>query len=79
MYNMYGELGRDVGAGSPIKVNLGRVEALDNVTTVACGEYHSVFLKSDGTAWSCGFNGDIELGREVDNGSESSSNLGAFQ
>jgi hypothetical protein len=32
------------------------------VTNIAAGGYHSLFLKSDGSLWATGFNGDGELG-----------------
>ena len=33
-----------------------------NVTAIAAGSYHSLFLKSDGSLWGMGLNGDGELG-----------------
>ncbi len=33
-----------------------------NVTAIAAGGYHSLFLKRDGSLWAMGYNGDGELG-----------------
>jgi hypothetical protein len=33
-----------------------------NVTAIAAGEFHSLFLKSDGSLWAMGYNHDGELG-----------------
>ena len=32
------------------------------VTAIAAGYYHSLFLKSDGSLWAMGYNGEGELG-----------------
>ncbi len=32
------------------------------VAAIAAGDYHSLFLKSDGSLWAMGYNGDGELG-----------------
>jgi len=35
---------------------------LEDVTQVACGMFHTVFLKTDGTVMACGYNNSGELG-----------------
>jgi alpha-tubulin suppressor-like RCC1 family protein len=35
---------------------------LEDVTQVACGRFHTVFLKTDGTVMACGYNNSGELG-----------------
>jgi alpha-tubulin suppressor-like RCC1 family protein len=58
--NQYGELGDGtmVGKTTPVQVN-----QLTNVVAVAAGQnYFSLALKSDGTVWAWGYNGDGELG-----------------
>src|SRR2546423_776551 len=42
--------------------NPGQVSSISNVTQVAGGATHSLFLKSDGTVWAVGSNGSGELG-----------------
>jgi len=42
--------------------NPGQVSNISNVTQVAAGNAHSLFLKSDGTVWAVGGNGSGELG-----------------
>jgi len=36
--------------------------ALDNVAAIACGDDHNLVLKSDGSVWTWGYNGEGELG-----------------
>jgi alpha-tubulin suppressor-like RCC1 family protein len=74
--NDYGQLGRDVATGSTSSMNLGKIPDLSNVKAIACGYYHSLFLDSSGSVWSCGYNNYGQLGRDVDNGSAFSVNLG---
>ena len=45
------------------------VEVTTNVLLVAAGPWHSLFLKSDGTAWASGSNSVGQLGLEVLRGS----------
>ena len=58
-----GELGDGTHAIAPC-YGTNRPEQIvaSNVTAVAAGGYHSLFLKSDGSLWAMGFNGDGELG-----------------
>ena len=39
-----------------------RVAGLTDVKAVACGTYHSLALKNDGTAWAWGYNNQGQLG-----------------
>lgn len=40
----------------------GQVAGISNVTKIAAGHIHSLFLKSDGTVWAVGNNGSGQLG-----------------
>lgn len=40
----------------------GQVSGISNVTKIAAGHIHSLFLKSDGTVWTVGNNGSGQLG-----------------
>ena len=64
--NSFGELGDGTGIGrtTPVQVtSLGTT-----VTAIAVGEYHSLFLKNDGTVWACGDNFFGELGDGTNTG-----------
>ena len=58
--NAYGQLGdghyNSTGINKPEKV------VASGVTAIAAGEYHSLFLKSDGSLWAMGNNADGQLG-----------------
>lgn len=58
--NFYGMLGDNttVGKSSPVQTISGGA----NWTMVACGGYHGSGIKSDGTLWTWGFNGNGPLG-----------------
>ena len=59
--NAHGQLGAgDISC--PLSLVPRRVVRLNNVTMVAAGQCHSVFLRHDGTVWTCGFNGFGQLG-----------------
>jgi alpha-tubulin suppressor-like RCC1 family protein len=69
--NQYGELGEGTITDSPFYYTNSiyynwpqRPEQIvaSNVTAIAAGEYHSLFLKSDGSLWAMGDNGDAQLG-----------------
>jgi alpha-tubulin suppressor-like RCC1 family protein len=83
-FNYHGQLGRAVASGGPSSVNLGQIPGLANVVDVVVGGQtymgtpppYYLFLKSDGTVWSCGANSYGQLGRAVATGSASSVNLG---
>jgi alpha-tubulin suppressor-like RCC1 family protein len=61
-YNYYGQLGD--GTGGPQNpanqfsefTNQPEEIVASNVTAIAAGEYHSLFLKSDGSLWAMGYN-----------------------
>src|SRR5205807_1178810 len=58
--DQYGQLGYDSGTfANPTPV---QVSGLSSVTAIAGAEYHSLALKSDGTAWGWGSNFQGELG-----------------
>lgn len=42
--------------------NMAQVSGITSVTQVSAGQFHSLFLKSDGTVWAVGNNGSGELG-----------------
>ena len=58
--NISGQLG--IGSASNFESNPVQVSNLDNIIDVAAGRSHSLFLKSDGTAWACGANASGQLG-----------------
>lgn len=74
--NSYGQLGRVVVSSSATSINLGQVITITNVTDVACGNFHTIFLVEDGFAWSCGLNNSGQLGRVTAHGATTSANLG---
>jgi alpha-tubulin suppressor-like RCC1 family protein len=52
-----GDGGAEYTSSTPVQVS-----GLTGMVAVAAGEYHSLALKSDGTVWTWGINGDGELG-----------------
>ena len=64
--NYYGQLGD--GHGKNQKNRIGEacrkspVQVMEDVQAVACGDYHTLILKTDGTLWACGNNARGELG-----------------
>jgi len=57
-FNGNGEL----GDGTTIDSLYPKQIVSSNVTAIATGQDHSLFLKSDGSLWAMGYNGDGELG-----------------
>jgi alpha-tubulin suppressor-like RCC1 family protein len=69
-YNFYGQLGDSTfdtippyGKNIPVTVN-----SLSEITAVSGGYFHSIFLKNDGTVWTCGNNlyGQLGIGTNTD-------------
>lgn len=64
--NYYGQLGD--GHGKNQKNRIGEacrkspVQVMEDVQAVACGDFHTLILKTDGTLWACGNNASGELG-----------------
>jgi alpha-tubulin suppressor-like RCC1 family protein len=59
--NEFGQLG-DGTSGSGVKAVIPKQIVASNVTAIAAGNSHSLFLKSDGSLWAMGRNYDGELG-----------------
>ena len=56
--NQYGELGDGTySTNSPYGTNRPEQIVASGVTAIAAGDYHSLFLKSDGSLWAMGNNG----------------------
>ena len=53
-----------LGIGSPISPcrTPNRISDMTNVISIAAGSSHSLLAKTDGTVWSCGYNGYGQLG-----------------
>jgi len=71
--NSEGQLGLDntiVFRGTPTRVQ----HHLSNVIALDAGSLHSLALKSDGTVWAWGWNGEGQLGNDTVPRAESSSN-----
>ncbi len=61
--NPYGELGAGIYGMAPnFATNLPVQIVASNVTAIAAGFSHSLFLKNDGSLWGIGYNGYGELG-----------------
>ena len=62
-YNSYGQLGRTVDTTNPSSVP-SIIPTLNSftITAIACGREHTVFLTNDGKVYSCGWNGNGQLG-----------------
>jgi alpha-tubulin suppressor-like RCC1 family protein len=60
--NSYGELGDGTTDNDNYNTNLPEQIVASNVTAIAAGVFHSLFLKSDGSLWVMGNNGYGQLG-----------------
>jgi alpha-tubulin suppressor-like RCC1 family protein len=77
-HNGNGQLGRVVASVSNSSTNLGLIPDLSNITQIAAGSNHSLFLNSSNQVYSCGYNYNGELGRVVATGSPTKTNLGVI-
>jgi alpha-tubulin suppressor-like RCC1 family protein len=68
-YNTYGQLGD--GTFYNYVVTPPKQIPASNVVAVAAGEYHTIFVQTDGTLWSTGFNQYGQLGIGLGNGGAS--------
>ena len=60
--NANGQLGDGTYGGAAGYTNQPEQILAGGVTAIAAGYYHSLFLKSDGSLWAVGYNGEGELG-----------------
>jgi alpha-tubulin suppressor-like RCC1 family protein len=58
--NLFGMLGNGTSGG--VSISPTAVSSLTGIVAISAGEYHSLFVKGDGTVWSCGENGYGQLG-----------------
>jgi alpha-tubulin suppressor-like RCC1 family protein len=61
-YNYYGQLGDGTYGGVQGGTNRPEQIVASNVTAISAGADHSLFLKSDGSLWGMGINGNGQLG-----------------
>jgi PKD repeat protein len=61
-YNGFGQLGDGTTDNGNFETNLPEMIVPSNVTAIAAGVEHSLFLKSDGSLWAMGYNGFGQLG-----------------
>jgi alpha-tubulin suppressor-like RCC1 family protein len=65
-YNYDGELGNGTyNIASPYGINQPEQIVASNVTAIAAGDRHSLFLKSDGSLWAMGYNSYGQLGDDT--------------
>ena len=60
--NNFGQLGDGTTDNDNYNTNFPEQIVASNVTAIAAGVFHSLFLKSDGSLWAMGYNGDGQLG-----------------
>jgi len=61
-WNGYGQLGNGTTTNSSTPVQVSGFSIGSGVTTIAAGSAHNLAVKSDGTAWAWGYNGNGQLG-----------------
>jgi alpha-tubulin suppressor-like RCC1 family protein len=62
-YNAYGQLGNGIFSFTPpYGTNRPQQSIASNVTAIAAGNLHSLFIKKDGSLWGMGYNGVGQLG-----------------
>jgi len=61
-YNYYGQLGDGTSGAGTDKSSPVQVGTLTNWKQVAAGFYHNAAIKTDGSLWTCGYNGSGQLG-----------------
>jgi alpha-tubulin suppressor-like RCC1 family protein len=66
-YNGYGQLGDGTTDGGNYETNRPEQIVSSNVTAIAAGYYHSLFLKNDGSLWAMGDNQSGQLGDGTSN------------
>ena len=59
-YNPYGELG--LGDTKSRTTFTQTITNVNNIKKIYCGGDHTFILKNDGTLWTCGYNGEGQLG-----------------
>ncbi len=62
--NQQGQWGN--GTTRTTSIEQGFVKVLDNIKEVAAGSQHAIVLKNDGTVWTTGSNGSMQLGDRSD-------------
>jgi len=60
--NGYGQLGDGTTDNGSYNTNLPEQIVASNVTAIAVGRFHSLFLKRDGSLWAMGYNASGQLG-----------------
>ena len=60
--NDYGQIGNKTSGFTDVKKTLTQVFGLAGVSSITCGEHHTLALKNDGTVWGWGSNGFGQLG-----------------